>query len=70
MRFSTEEKIAECTREIQQRERVYRRLIEQKKMTQQMADRQLDIMKEIASDYFRKQAEETRGPPLLAFELG
>jgi hypothetical protein len=51
----TATELAECAaREVKQRRRVYPRLIDQGKMTQSMADRQIAMMEEIARDYASK----------------
>lgn len=49
--FTREMKRAAAEREVKLRERVYPRFIEQKKMTQAQADRELGAMRAIASDY-------------------
>lgn len=51
MDFSTEEKLKELDRELMQRRRVYRRLIDAGKLTQSKADRQIAILTAIAKDY-------------------
>lgn len=47
------EKLEAVEREIKQRRRVYPRLVDQGKMTQAFADRQIAIMEAIADDYRR-----------------
>jgi hypothetical protein len=51
MTYSYGEKRAAAEREVKQRERVYPRLVASRRMTQQQADRETAIMKEIAADY-------------------
>lgn len=51
MMFSEQEK-AECAkREVKMRERVYPRWVQQGKMTQQQADLEIAMMREIAEEY-------------------
>ncbi|WP_412508779.1 hypothetical protein [Roseovarius sp. SYSU LYC5161] len=54
MILSTHDKYAAVRREIRQRRRVYPRLIEQGKMSQADADREIAIMEAIADDYDTK----------------
>lgn len=62
MAFTDRELCSECERELAQRRRVYSRLVEQKKMKQEAADRQLAMMKQIRDEYHeRATAEEQRG---------
>lgn len=49
--YTNEEKLEAIRREIKQRERVYPRLIEAKKISKEFAERQIQIMQSIASDY-------------------
>jgi hypothetical protein len=49
------EKIACVRREIEQRKRVYPRLIAQGKMSHQKAAREIETMQEILRDYERQQ---------------
>ena len=59
--FSARELCIECEREIKQRLRVYNRLIEQKKMKRDDADRQIAMMQQIRDRYDNEAtAEETR----------
>lgn len=58
--MSSAKEKADCAwRELKQRQRVYQRLVEQGRMTRQLADRELRLMEEIARDY-DKQAESER----------
>ncbi len=58
--FTASEK-AECAeREVKQRTRVYIRLVAEKKMSIEFANRQIDIMKAIAADY--REMARTREP--------
>jgi hypothetical protein len=50
-RFSNLEKHREAMREVEQRKRVYNRLIDEGKMRKQDADRKIAIMEEIADEY-------------------
>lgn len=65
MTITTIDKKKEAQREVQQRHRVYRRLVENGKMTQGEADRQIAIMQAIADDYTRLAIEEEKGTRLL-----
>ena len=49
--FTADDKRAAILREIEQRKRVYPRLVERGTMTQAFADRQIQIMAAIACDY-------------------
>lgn len=55
--FSNAEKLAEVEREIAQRKRVYARLVAQGKLRQATADKQMEIMCDIARDYRNKAKE-------------
>lgn len=59
MAFTNTEKREAADREVKQRERVYPRFVENRKMTQDFADRQIALMREIADDY-RKLEEKDR----------
>ncbi len=59
------DKLREAEREVQQRERVYARLVENGKLTRQKADRQIAIMEAIAADYRRQAVEEEQKGMLL-----
>jgi hypothetical protein len=50
-RFSNLEKYREAKREVEQRRRVYARLLDEQKMSTQDADRKISIMEEIADEY-------------------
>lgn len=50
-RFTAEEKLACARRELAMRERVYEFRIKQGKMTQQLADREIGLMRAIVADY-------------------
>ena len=59
--FTARELCLECEREIKQRHRVYKRLIEQSKMKQVDADRQMAMIQQIRDRYDQEAtAEETR----------
>jgi len=49
--FTDQEKAEAAEREVKQRIRVYTRLIANGRMSKEFADRQVDIMREIAADY-------------------
>lgn len=59
----TDKDKAECAeREVRQRQRVYPRWVGEGRMTQAFADRQIEVMSAIASDYRAKaDAEDARG---------
>lgn len=63
--ITTIDKKREAQREVQQRQRVYRRLVENGKMKQADADRQIAIMQAIADDYTAKAIEEDKATRLL-----
>ena len=56
--FTTSEKLQCAEREVGYRKRVFARLVEQGKMKQELADKQIAIMSEIADDYRRQVVEE------------
>lgn len=56
--YTLEEKIACLTREIQQRKRVYPKLVMKETMTQAEADYQLGCMQAILQDYQRQRQPE------------
>lgn len=56
--FTEAEKQACLERELAMRRRVYPRLVAQRRMTREQADREIALMKEIVTDY--------RMPPLFA----
>jgi len=58
-RFSTDEKIKELDRELMQRHRVYRRLVERGKMSREQSARQIAILTDILNDY---KAKSKAGP--------
>jgi hypothetical protein len=59
--FTDHEKLAEVRRELKQRARVYRRLVENGKMEQSQADRFTNIMLAVEADYAaRVEAEEAK----------
>lgn len=49
--FTAEQKLKCAARECEMRQRVYPRLVEQGKMTQEKADLEIAMMAEIADDY-------------------
>jgi hypothetical protein len=53
--FTAAEKLDAVVRELGYRRRVYERRVADKKMTQQLADKQIAVFESIAEDY-RKQA--------------
>jgi hypothetical protein len=57
MNFTNSEKLAEIEREIAQRHRVYRRLIDVGRMKPNIASRQIAILHAIAEDYRAKVKE-------------
>lgn len=54
MAFTANEKLNECERELKQRHWVYPRLIRSGKLRPEAAQRQIQIMTEIAEEYRRK----------------
>lgn len=56
--FSNQQKLEAAEREVKQRVRVYKRLIETGKMTLEKANYETDIMRAIADDYYRLAAKE------------
>ena len=62
--FTAEEKLEAVRRELSYRRRVYRRRVDEGKMTQALADRQIAIFEAIADDYERS-AEKERLPLAL-----
>ena len=63
--FTTAEKLAELRRERRQRERVYARLVEQRKMSRHDADRYVAILDAIIRDYDAKLAEDPQAGGML-----
>jgi hypothetical protein len=57
--FTVEEKRKAIERELAYRVRVYARMVEQGKMTQAAANRQIEIFEEIRKDYATAEARET-----------
>lgn len=53
---SLEEQLACVEREISMRERVYRRWVEEKRMTQKLADRELALMKAVRETLVKVQS--------------
>lgn len=51
MTFTAKEKLDAADREVRYRVRVYERLIRDGKMSKEKADREVEIMRAIASDY-------------------
>lgn len=58
MQFSNMDKASCARREVEQRKRVYPRLIDTQRLSQREADRQIALMQEIAADYDRLAAGE------------
>lgn len=56
-KFSTEDKLRECNRELDQRHRVYAWMVRKGKMKQDTATRQIQLMIAIRDDYAAKAAE-------------
>lgn len=56
--ISTAEKLASAQRELGMRKRVYPRWVEQGKMKQAAADREIEIMQAIVDDYLAETAKE------------
>ena len=56
--FTNDEKYKAASREVDQRGRVYKRLVETGKMTQQKADYEIEVMEAIASDYAKLKAKD------------
>ncbi len=57
---------AECAeREVKQRRRVYPRFVGDGRMTQQFADRQIEVMEAIAADYRSKADAEDAAARLI-----
>jgi hypothetical protein len=54
MPFTDEEKLAEISRELELRHRVYRWQVRNGKMTQEQANRQIGILVEVKLDYAAK----------------
>ncbi len=59
MTFTAEDKLKSVERELGFRRRVYKRRVDDQKMTQKQADREIAIFEAIASDY-REKAEGER----------
>jgi hypothetical protein len=57
--FTAKEKCLEAMREVKMRRRVYPRWIEEGHISQDVADRRIEIMQQIAEDY-EKLAEDER----------
>lgn len=60
-RFTNEELAVCAEREVKQRERAYPRWVENRRMTQKLADAQLALMREIAA-VLREMASKDPGP--------
>lgn len=56
--FTAQEKLEAVEREIGFRRRVYARRVEERKMTQQLADFQIGVFEAIAADYREKASDE------------
>ena len=56
-KYTTNQIIREVQREIEQRKRVYGRMVETGAMTQDRADYRIGIMEQIAADYSAKAGE-------------
>lgn len=60
--FTAREKCEAAEREVKMRLRVYPNRVADGRMTQALADRQIDVMRQIADDYRTKaEAEEAAG---------
>lgn len=51
MGFSNEEKLTELKRELRMRKSVYRAMVEDDRMSAQLAARRIEIMEQIVDDY-------------------
>ena len=60
MTFTFEQKLEAVRRELKYRRRVYPRRIENKQMTQALADEQIAIFEEIEADYDRAAQKKER----------
>jgi hypothetical protein len=58
--FSFAELQTACEREVKYRERVYRRLVDNEKMSQDKADREIALMR-AAAEHFKNIAEQVAG---------
>lgn len=56
--FTAQQKLEAVERELGFRRRVYARRVEERKMTQQLADQQIAVFEAIAADYREKAAGE------------
>ena len=56
-KYTTNQIIREVQREIEQRKRVYGRMVETGAMTQDQADYRIGIMEQIAAEYLAKAVE-------------
>jgi hypothetical protein len=59
-RFSDYDKARCAQREVRYRLKVYPGLIRADKMTQEMASREIELMREIANDYMQRDSEAMR----------
>lgn len=62
---TTEEKIKEIERELKMRKRVFPTWVLQGRITQQVADKRIKIMKDIFEDYKIKKEQEEKQMSLL-----
>lgn len=58
MTYTEEEKLEAIRRELKLRRRVYPRRIADKRMTQQLAERQIAIFEQIEADYVERASKE------------
>jgi hypothetical protein len=56
-KFSNAEKVAELEYEVRTRHKVYTGLVRGGKMTQELADKRIAIMREIAEEYYRAKRD-------------
>jgi len=59
MTFTVEDKLKAVMREIAMRKAVYPKWVDQKKMSEAAAEREIAVMEEIAEDYRRQQDMQT-----------
>lgn len=63
--FTNREKFKCCQREVEFRERVYPRFIEQGRMSAKTADLQTSMMREIMQEYWDKAEEDAKRERLI-----
>ena len=65
MSVSIEDQILEISREIRNRHRVYKRMVENEEMSQAYADSRIATMEAVLSTLRERQAEESEKPALF-----